>query len=490
MDHQTTLTGAQQHRAAGVLLAMAAGDALGAGYEFGPPLPDGAVVAMAGGGAFGWEPGEWTDDTAMALVIAQAAVDGDLAAPATLDRIARDWRAWSQVSKDVGSQTSSVLAAGSAGGPPTAESLTRAAERHHQRSGRSGGNGSLMRTAPVALACLHDEDALVVAARAISAMTHHDPEAGDACVLWCLAIRHAVLTGNLDVRAGLEHLPDERRAVWAARLDVAEHSQPADFAHNGWVVEALQAAWCTIATTRRDGAEHVRLALEAAVRGGRDTDTVAAIAGGLLGARHGAAAVPAPWRRILHGWPGLRARDLVSLGLQLAHGGRLGRREWPVVARLDYSLWGDVSALAQHPCDPDVLLGGVGRLYPLPPGVTSVVSLCRLGADDVPAAGVAPQDHVEVWLVDSNDPADNQDLAFVVQDTVAVLREFRAEGHRVLLHCVQARSRTPAIAAGYAMAAFGATADEALAAVTAALPGAHPKRALREALQRLAAPPD
>ncbi len=61
-----------------------------------------------------------------------------------------------------------------------------------------------MRTAPVALAYLDDEAALVEAARAVSELTHYDPEAGDACVLWCLAIRHAVLTGVLDARIGLQ----------------------------------------------------------------------------------------------------------------------------------------------------------------------------------------------------------------------------------------------------------------------------------------------
>lgn len=55
------LTPVQIDRAVGALLGSAAGDALGAGYEFGPPLPDGSVVETKGGGAFGWEPGEWTD---------------------------------------------------------------------------------------------------------------------------------------------------------------------------------------------------------------------------------------------------------------------------------------------------------------------------------------------------------------------------------------------------------------------------------------------
>ncbi len=133
-------------------------------------------------------------------------------------------------------------------------------------------------------------------------------------MLWCLAIRHAVLEGELDVRVGLQFLPDDRRDLWETRIAVAEISQPSDFAHNGWVVEALQGAWSAISTTKATDATHLRLALEAAVRGGRDTDTVAAIAGGLLGARWGASAVPAEWRRIVHGWPALTAADLVRLG--------------------------------------------------------------------------------------------------------------------------------------------------------------------------------
>jgi hypothetical protein len=65
------LTRDQRDRACGVLLGMAAGDALGAPYEFGPPRGPDLEVAMVGGGGFGWEPGEWTDDTSMAVAIAE-----------------------------------------------------------------------------------------------------------------------------------------------------------------------------------------------------------------------------------------------------------------------------------------------------------------------------------------------------------------------------------------------------------------------------------
>jgi ADP-ribosylglycohydrolase len=201
---------------------------------------------MTGGSL--WEPGEWTDDTSMAIVIAEAAAAGaDLREETALDAIVRRWREWMQTAKDVGIQTSQVLrTAGSVGlGARTAREASAAL---HNRTGRTAGNGSLMRTAPVALAYLDDESALVEAAQAVSELTHFDPDAGDACVLWCLAIRHAILTGIIDARIGLRHLPGDRRDTWAARLDAAENAQPADFPNNGWVVTALQAAWSAIAT--------------------------------------------------------------------------------------------------------------------------------------------------------------------------------------------------------------------------------------------------
>jgi ADP-ribosyl-[dinitrogen reductase] hydrolase len=296
------LTAAQLDRACGVLLGTAAGDALGAAYEFGPPRGPELEVAMVGGGGFGWEPGEWTDDTSMAIAIAEVAAAGaDLRHEEALDTLVQRWHEWSRHAKDVGVQTRSVLSR--AGRDSITAQKTRSESAAlHKLTGRTAGNGSLMRTAPLALAYLDDEAALVEATRAVSELTHYDPEAGDACVLWCCAIRHAILTGALDARIGLQHIPTERRDIWAARLDAAEKAQPSDFTNNGWVVEALRAAWSAITTTPiptdhpAEGvfrADHLRLALDAAVRGGGDTDTVAAIAGGLLGAAYGASAVPA-----------------------------------------------------------------------------------------------------------------------------------------------------------------------------------------------------
>ncbi len=459
------LTTAQSDRAAGVMLGMACGDALGAGYEFGPPF-DG-LVEMKGGGGYNWRPGEWTDDTSMAVPILRAAASGrDLRSESVLDEIVAAWVDWAKTAPDVGIQTRSVLR----GISPTATAARASAARLHEQRGRSGGNGSLMRTAPVALAYLDDPDALAETARAISELTHYEEDAGDACVLWCLAIRHAVLTGELDVRVGLPALTPDRAELWDERITVAESQRPRDFTNNGWVVEALQGAWSAI--THGTGFVDT---LERAVRGGHDTDTVAAIAGGLVGARWGVSAVPAAWQRILHGWPGLRSLDLVRLSSEVVSGK-------PTPDSIDYSAYGDVSTLVRHPHDDGVWIGAVGALDALPDEVDAVVSLCRVGSAQVPAR---IRERLEIRLIDNAKPDENLNLDFVLTDTADAIATLRAEGHIVFLHCVQAQSRTPTVAALYAARHLGVPIERALAEVCAVLPMANPNRGFREALRQL-----
>jgi ADP-ribosylglycohydrolase/protein-tyrosine phosphatase len=474
-------------RVEGVLLAAAAGDALGAPYEFGPPRGPELDVAMVGGGI--WERGEWTDDTAMAIAIAEVAATGaDLRDASAQDAIVAGWREWSLTAKDVGIQTGSVLRAAARDGRITAERARAESAKLHERSGRTAGNGSLMRTAPVALAYLDDEAAMVAAARAISELTHYDADAGDACVLWCCAISHAVRTGRLDVRVGLRHIESNRRDLWSKRLDEAESKRPADFPNNGWVVTAMQAAWSAISTTPvpvddpTSGlfrADHLRLALDAAVRAGHDTDTVAAIAGGLLGAAYGASAVPLRWRILLNGWPNFKAHNLVALASEVA---RKGRPDG-----FDFSYPGSpIDTSAPHPHDKHVLLGGVGVLRQLPDGVNAIVSLCRLADDDIRH----DMPHVEVRLIDREEPDENPHLDFVLLDAVRMVEQLRAEERTVLLHCVGAYSRTPTVAALYgARRLRNIGVDEAVRAVQGKLPRANPNRAFRSALRRLESAP-
>ena len=468
-------------RVEGVLLATAAGDALGAPYEFKPPRGPELEVAMVGGGP--WDRGEWTDDTAMAIAIAEVAATGaDLRDSSAQDVIVQRWYAWSRTAKDVGIQTGSVLTAAARNGVITAAKTRAESAKLYERTSRAAGNGSLMRTAPVALRYLDDEDAMVEAARAISELTHFDPDAVDACVLWCCAIRHAVLTGALDVRIGMRHIASGSRGLWSERLDAAESARPASFANNGWVVAALQAAWSAIATTPVPvddpdagvfRAHHLGVALDAAVRAGYDTDTVAAIAGGLLGSAYGASAVPGHWRYLVHGWPGITAHGLVALATAIE------RKGTPDGFEFSYPR-SPIDIFARHPYDEGVLLGGIGVLRRLPEGVDAVVSLCRVADEDVPDG----MPHVEVRLIDRPERDENPNLDYVLLDTVRVIEQLRREGHTVLVHCVGAYSRTPTVAALYGARLRNISVDDALRDVMTALPGAQPNSAFRAALRR------
>ena len=142
---------------------------------------------------------------------------------------------------------------------------------------------------------------------------------GEAGVtLWLLAIRHTVLTGELDARVGLTRLPGDHQERWSRLLAQAERQPPATFLDgldDGGVVQAIQAAWSTIMHTEvlpYDPERHLVDALES-LRGVRAT--VTAIAAGLLGACHGVAAVPREWVEDLPG-----ADELVRRGRELAAG--------------------------------------------------------------------------------------------------------------------------------------------------------------------------
>src|SRR4051812_42894268 len=217
----------QMDRAAGALLGAAAGDALGVPYEFGSRAL-GDRAEMLGGGLGGIAPGQWSDDTEMACVIAQvAATAADLRTEDALDMIADGCLKWyDDDPPDVGVQTRRVL---SSTGPDVgaAARMRLVAQQLHEQTGRTAGNGSLMRTSPVALAHLGNTDAIVEAARAVSALTHHDPVAGDACALWCVAIDHAIWTGTLDLRYGLRYVDP----MWGPLIEDAAQRDAAYYAH-------------------------------------------------------------------------------------------------------------------------------------------------------------------------------------------------------------------------------------------------------------------
>jgi ADP-ribosyl-[dinitrogen reductase] hydrolase len=287
-------------------------------------------------------------------------------------------------------------------------------------------------------------------------------------VLWCIAIDRAIRHGRLDgIHDGLMLLPEDRRNLWSEVIHAAEIEPPGSFVPNGFTVTALQAAYAAVIQTpvpRHMPARHLQLALDAAVRIGHDTDTVAAIAGALLGARWGASAIPFRWRRMLHGWPGLRARDLVRLAILTSAEGRPQGNGWPTAASLPGK--GDPAYVVALPGDAGVLLGSLPALADTVDQVDAVVSLCRVGTRQVPTH----LEHHEAWLVDQPGDAANPNLGFVLNDAVDAIRTLRDEGKRVFLHCVGGRSRTPTVAAAYLADHRGIPTADALQQVAAAIP--------------------
>jgi len=288
-------------RVVGTLVGLATGDALGAGYEFAaPPV---AKAAMIGGGLGAWAPGEWTDDTQQAICVAESAASGALDAGA----VGQSFLAWfADDPKDVGNQTRAVLEAAHTGSD--LHTVSQSYFEHHPDG--AAGNGSLMRTAPVALAHLGDDETIVAAALEISALTHADPLAGEACAIWCIAIDRAVRERRLDgIWDGVDLLPGDAQTRWAGWLLAAETRPASTFAPNGFVVGALQAAWAAIRQTpipAEEPCRHLQDALHAAVCIGHDTDTVAAIAGSSSAHAGVPPRSPSPGRRSCTAGPGWR----------------------------------------------------------------------------------------------------------------------------------------------------------------------------------------
>ncbi|MGW5480247.1 ADP-ribosylglycohydrolase family protein [Streptomyces sp. NPDC004008] len=303
-------------RAVAAVLGSAVGDALGAPFEFGPegafsarfPRP-GHGGEMCGGG--GWDPGEATDDTQMAVLLGESLLEcGGLRLPDVFERFRR-WAAGGP--KDIGLATEAVLTSG--------DPWDLAAPMHFQVNQRAAGNGALMRATTSAVHFApRGREATMDAARRIAALTHGDRAAWEGTAVFHELIRVA-LTGEDPLAA----LPETLAAVHPGHRDrfaavLAPHWHPDQATEfNGAVWPCLgSAVWALRTTTSYEDA------LRAAVDLGGDTDTVAAVTGGLAGAVYGPDALPERWTDSLHvPLPGfgdrtLRAPQLSDLARRLA----------------------------------------------------------------------------------------------------------------------------------------------------------------------------
>ncbi|MFN9498325.1 MAG: ADP-ribosylglycohydrolase family protein [Erythrobacteraceae bacterium] len=276
-------------RARGCLLGLAVGDAVGTTLEFRLRDSYDHITDMVGGGPFGLEPGTWTDDTSMALALADAilasAAQGSVFEPIEAQRRFVDWwrnGAYSPTGDcfDIGITTSQALGRFEATGDP----ISGSADPY------SAGNGSLMRLAPVAIWGIHEDPSIMArVARRQSATTHAAPACLEACDAYSLILRAAIL--GADFEAALTEAHGEYGPVIAPIIAGSwRGKQRHQISSSGFVAHSLEAAlWCVASTDNFDDA--VLLAANL----GDDADTTSAITGQLAGALYGASSIRKSW---------------------------------------------------------------------------------------------------------------------------------------------------------------------------------------------------
>ncbi|MDG9666541.1 ADP-ribosylglycohydrolase family protein [Hahella sp. CR1] len=274
----------------GCLLGLAVGDAVGTTLEFRPRGSFEPIDDMVGGGPFGLQPGQWTDDTSMALCLAESLLtkQGFNAA----DQMTRycNWWQWGYFSStgncfDIGNTVRGALQRFLDSGEPYSGSL----------DAHSAGNGSIMRLAPVAMYYSPRIEQVVQYCGESSRTTHGADECIDACRLMGV-ILHQLLTGDAkeDVLEDPMYVPYTDKVAQISVGDYLNKSE-SEVRGTGYVIDALEAAlWCFAHT------DNFQDAVLKAANLGDDADTTAAIVGQFAGAYYGVNGIRQDWLDKLH----------------------------------------------------------------------------------------------------------------------------------------------------------------------------------------------
>lgn len=283
--------------ARGALLGLAVGDALGTTLEFQSPGTSEPITDMIGGGPFGLEPGQWTDDTSMALCLAESLIESRGFDPRDqMQRYLRWWRHghWSSTSRcfDIGTATRTSLARYERTGDPFSGSTDP----------RTAGNGSLMRLAPIAIAYAHEPAEAVRLAGESSRTTHGALEAVDACRYFASLLvgamrgvpKEELLSPRFAADPGLWDEDPLVETIDDVAAGSFREKEPPEIRGAGHVTRTLEAALWAFATT-----DDFRSGALEAVNLGDDADTTGAVFGQMAGAAYGASAIPDRWLRHL-----------------------------------------------------------------------------------------------------------------------------------------------------------------------------------------------
>ena len=278
----------------GCLLGLAAGDALGTTLEFKRPGSFVPIDDIVGGGPFGLKAGQWTDDTSMALCLAESLIERRAFDPRDqMERYVRWYRHGHLSSNgrffDIGNATRAALVSFERSHDPYAGSTDP----------QSAGNGSIMRLAPVPLFFARSPSDAIARAADSSRTTHAATECVDACRYLAALIVGAVRGASKDELL-VDHFTPEP-GIWKAEplapkiAAIAsgsfKHRNPPAIRGTGYVVESLEAALWAFhhSTSFRDGAL-------LAVNLGDDADTTGAVYGQLAGVFYGEQGIPESWR--------------------------------------------------------------------------------------------------------------------------------------------------------------------------------------------------
>lgn len=268
----------------GCMLGLACGDAVGTTVEFSPRGSFAPLTDMVGGGPFELQPGQWTDDTSMALCLATSLLHcGGFDAIDQMNRYLNWWQ-WGYLSStgecfDIGMTVSRALQRYQVTGDPVAGTTDP----------NTAGNGSLMRLAPVVLFFHPDQAAVADYARRSSATTHAAPEAMECCVLLAGILGNALSNRDRDDLMSCSGPLNEPSVQALARGDYRGKDE-AQIRGSGYCVESLEAAlWCF----EQAGSFEETVLLAANL--GDDADTTAAIAGQIAGAWYGVDGIRAGW---------------------------------------------------------------------------------------------------------------------------------------------------------------------------------------------------
>lgn len=453
--HSLRLSRPQQGRATGTMLGSAVADALGAPFEFQEPdlyaatfaTPVlGGVGEMIGGGSFGWAPGEFTDDTQMALALANALEETE---GFSADIVWKHFRAWAEKAVDIGITIRSSLR--------HASHVGAAEAAHVVLGGRTASNGSVMRIAPIGVFGVRVTRAQAAElAMTQAALTHHDESAAVGAALVADIIRGCILSGEFEtsLQSTLEFFAE---SPWSSIVDqhfmhlFAEGFDPRDpqLLPNGTVWTAVgQAVWAVRSTSTFHDA------VVAAINLGGDTDTVAAIAGAMAGAVYGVQGIPTRWSTYLHGTVNTphdgevtyKSQDIVNSARRL-----LGLGDAPMSHPEPV-----IDAQLVHPAG--VWAANLDGAAAVPTDF-AVVSLCLTGD-----RFLNHPTRRQVYMRD-NDPDSrgdhNPNLFFALKESVEAIQAFLNEGKQVVVHCHGGRSRTGFVLKGWYMTHEGVSHDQA-----------------------------